>query len=227
LGLKGTDYEKVMALVFRRQPVDGRWFGLSMRMRGNARSIKVSPHHNRNIEPTKTVFNMNTFPQFVDSESLRDTPPDPRDVSRQCSPTVNPAGAGRVPVPPKRSLHVLCIDDDEMVVQSMRDLLAHFGHRVGVASGGKCGIEMFCTAILKSEPYDVVITDMNMPDVSGYAVAQTIKAESPDTPVILMTGAGNTTMDAGSLSASVDAMVNKPAHMKELNDLLLRMAGPA
>ena len=48
---------------------------------------------------------------------------------------------------------------------------------------------MFRTAILKSEPYDVVITDMNMPDINGYEVAQMIKIESPDTPVILMTGA--------------------------------------
>lgn len=129
--------------------------------------------------------------------------------------------------PSKRSLRVLCIDDDEMVLESMKDFLAHFGHRVGAASGGKRGIEVFCIAILKSEPYDVVITDMNMPDVSGYVVAQAIKAESPDTPVVLITGAGNTTRDAGSISASVDATVNKPVHMKELNDLLHRLARPA
>jgi len=145
---------------------------------------------------------MNTFSPLADSKSPCDTPP-------------------------PRSLRVLCIDDDELVLESMKDFLAHFGHQVGVASGGKRGIEVFCTAILKSEPYDVVITDMNMPDVSGYAVAQAIKTESPDTPVILITGAGNTSWDAGSISASVDATVNKPVRMKELNDLLLRMAGPA
>jgi len=170
---------------------------------------------------------MNTFSQLVDSEPLCETPPDRRDVSRPCPPTNNQAGVGQVPVPPKRSLRVLCIDDDEMVLESMKDFLAHFGHRVGVASGGKRGIEVFCTAILKSEPYDVVITDMSMPEVSGYAVAQTIKTESPHTPVILITGAGNTMRDGGALSASVDIVVNKPVHMQELNDLLLRMAGPA
>jgi len=86
---------------------------------------------------------------------------------------------------------------------------------------------MFRTALLQGEPYDVVITDMNMPDVSGYAVAQMIKIESSDTPVILMTGAGNTTRDGGALSASVDVVVNKPVRMQELNDLLLQMARPA
>lgn len=170
---------------------------------------------------------MNPFPQSGHSETLSDTPRDPQDVSRQGLPAVNQAGTGPVPVPPRRSLRVLCIDDDEMVLESMKDFIAYFGHRVGVASGGKWGIEVFRTAILKSEPYEVVITDMNMPGISGYAVAQIIKAESPDTPVILITGAGNTTMDSGESPASVDAVVNKPVHMQELNDLLLRMARPA
>jgi len=156
-----------------------------------------------------------------------DVPPDPQDVSRQSPPTVNPAGAGPAPAPSKRSLRVLCIDDDEMVLQSMKDLLAYFGHRVGVASGGKNGIEAFCTAKQKNEPYDMVITDMNMPEVSGYVVARMIKAESPDTPVILLTGASNNIMDSGALSASVDTVVNKPPQIQELSDLLLRMAKPA
>ena len=156
-----------------------------------------------------------------------DTPPDLQVISRPCPPAARPAGARPVQVPPKRSLRVLCIDDDEPILQSIKDLLSHFGHRVGMASGGKRGIEMFCIAIQKSEAYDVVITDMNMPEINGYAVAQMIKTESPDTPVILMTGAGNTIMDSGSLSASVDIVVNKPPHLEELNALLLRMAKPA
>ena len=86
---------------------------------------------------------------------------------------------------------------------------------------------MFCAAMLKSEPYDVVITDMNMPGVDGYAVAKMIKTESPGTPVILITGAGNTMLDAGASSASVDIVVNKPVHLQELNNLLVRMARPA
>jgi CheY-like chemotaxis protein len=147
---------------------------------------------------------MNTLAQFAHSESLRNAQP--------------------APVPPKRSLHVLCIDDNELVLESMKDCIRHFGHRVGVASGGKCGVEMFCTAILNNEPYDLVITDLNMPDINGYAVAETIKAKSPHTPVILITGAGNITRDPG---ASVDTVVNKPMHLQDLNDLLLRLARPA
>jgi CheY-like chemotaxis protein len=170
---------------------------------------------------------MKVFPQFVDSSFLPDMRLDRREASRQYPPTAKPAAARPVPAPPTPSVRVLCIDDDEPIVQSLKDLLEYFGHRVGTATGGKRGIEMFCTAIQNGEPYDVVITDMNMPEVSGYVVAQMIKAESPHTPVILMTGAGNTTRDSGALSASIDVVVYKPPHLQELNALLLRMAKPA
>ena len=114
-----------------------------------------------------------------------------------------------------------------MVLEGMKDIIVYFGHRVGMASGGRRAMEMFRTAILKSEPYDIVITDMNMPDVNGYAVAQAIKAESPNTPVILITGAGNTARDSGSLSACVDTVLHKPIRMEDLNSVILRTANPA
>jgi len=114
-----------------------------------------------------------------------------------------------------------------MVLESMKDFLVYFGHRVGMASGGRRAMEMFRTAIQRSEPYDLVITDMNMPDVGGYGVAQAIKTDSPNTPVILITGAGNTMKDNGSFSAGIDVVLHKPIRMQELNDVLLRTAKPA
>jgi len=170
---------------------------------------------------------MNAFPPLNPVEWSGELAPGPADDARQLTPTIRPAAVNRPAVQPPRTLRVLCVDDDEQVLESMKACLGFFAHEVKVASGGKVGIELFCTAILKSEPYDVVITDMNMPDVNGYAVAQTIKAESPGTPVVLMTGANNTTRDGGSISASVDAVVTKPPRMKELNELLLRVVRPA
>lgn len=168
---------------------------------------------------------MNTSALMACSEPQRDARPDPPEASRPGPQTIPPAGGDQAPVAPKRSLHVLCIDDDEQILEMMKDCLTHFNHRVRVASGGKYGIELFCTAIMKSEPYDVVITDLSMPDVNGYEVARTIKDESPQTPIIIMTGADTTTKDAKSMSSTVDAVATKPPRIKELNDLLLRLAG--
>ena len=101
-----------------------------------------------------------------------------------------PAGGALPQLKQKRSLHILCIDDDAQVREFLNDCLTHFDHRVMVASGGKHGLELFRTATLKNQPYEVVITDLGMPDIDGQRVARTIKAESPNTPVIMMTGWG-------------------------------------
>jgi len=54
-------------------------------------------------------------------------------------------------------------------------------------------------------------------------VARTIKAESPHTPVIMMTGWGTIMKEDGETAPEVDAVVGKPPRMQELNDLLLRV----
>jgi len=109
----------------------------------------------------------------------------------------------------------------------MKDCLAHFEHRVTVASGGKRGLELFRTAMMKSQPYEVVITDMGMPDMDGQRVARTIKAESPNTPIIMMTGRDVITKQGGETAPVVDVVVDKPPHIQELNELILRIATPA
>ncbi|MFZ0827564.1 MAG: response regulator [Verrucomicrobiia bacterium] len=169
---------------------------------------------------------MNNSHVFVYSELLRDTLPDPRELSR-LGPQTIPAGGTQVPATPKRSLHILCIDDDEQILEIMKDCLAHYEHRVKVASGGRRGVELFITAMLKSEPYDAVITDLGMPDMDGYQVARTIKTESPNTPIIMMTGGGTMMKEGGNMASAVDIVVGKPPCIQELNDLLLRMAKPA
>ena len=125
---------------------------------------------------------------------------------------------------PKRSLNILCIDDDEQILEMMKACLTHFGHRVKVASGGKRGLELFCTAMLKSKPYDAVITDLAMPDIDGCEVACSIKLESPSTPILLLTAWGSTLKDDAAIVSTVDAVLSKPPRMLELNHLLQRMA---
>jgi CheY-like chemotaxis protein len=134
----------------------------------------------------------------------------------------------RLPPPPlrkKRSVHILCIDDDAQVREFMAQSLKRFEHRVMVAPGGQRGLEMFRTATQNNQPYELVITDLGMPDLDGHRVARAIKAESPHTPVIMMTG-WSTFIDDNEESPTVDAVVNKPPRMQELNDLVLRMATP-
>jgi signal transduction histidine kinase/ActR/RegA family two-component response regulator len=122
-----------------------------------------------------------------------------------------------------RSLRILCIDDESQIQELLKNCLTTFKHQVTTTSSGKQGIEMFHEAILKKQPYETVITDLGMPDIDGQQVARTIKAESPDTPVIMMTGWGSVMKDDGELVSGVDAVVGKPPRIAELNNLLLRL----
>jgi two-component system capsular synthesis sensor histidine kinase RcsC len=170
---------------------------------------------------------MTAFSEGPQPDSPRHNPPNAEGGSRRGTSSGSAAGGAPVPASKRRSLRVLCIDDDEQILETMQVCLGHLGHQVKVASGGKRGIEVFCTAILKSEPYDLVITDMSMPDINGYLVAQTIKTESPKTPIILLSGAAGTTKETEVPHAYVDAVINKPASLKQLNELVLRLTGSA
>ena len=131
------------------------------------------------------------------------------------------------PASPKRSLRILCVDDDPHIREFMNACLVHYDHQVMVASGGQQGLEMFRAATMENQPYDAVITDLGMPDIDGHQLARTIKAEFPTMPIIMMTGWGATESKDENIAAGVDVVVAKPPHMGQLNELLLRMAAPA
>lgn len=122
---------------------------------------------------------------------------------------------------PQRCLEVLCIDDESSVRQILNDSLSNLNHRITVAPSGKEGIELFRAAISKNQPYQVVITDLGMPEMDGHQVARAIKAESPETPVIMLTGWGTMIKEDGETAPEVDAIMAKPPHIQELNRLLL------
>jgi CheY-like chemotaxis protein len=155
--------------------------------------------------------------------SLKAPPVLPEDSSHQLQ-TGHQAGADIGQPRTERSLYILCIDDDPHVRELLNDCLTHLGHRVAVAGCGKDGLEMFRDATRRNQPYEVIITDMGMPDIDGRQVARTIKNESPTMPVILLTGWGRHLLDDGDNSPGVDIVVSKPPQIRELNELLLQMA---
>jgi CheY-like chemotaxis protein len=126
----------------------------------------------------------------------------------------------------QRILNILCIDDEAHIRQLLNDCLGHFNHHVTLAANGKEGLELFRAANKTKSPYEVVITDLGMPDVDGNQVARQVKAESPLTPIIMFTGWGTAIRDNNEAAPEVDALVNKPPHIHQLNDLLLRLTDP-
>ena len=122
-----------------------------------------------------------------------------------------------------RPLRILFIDDDPQFRQVMHDVLEIDHHQVTVAPGGREGLDLFRSSLFAGEPYEVVITDLGMPDIDGHHVARAIKAESPQTPVIMLTGWGTMMKTDGPPGAEVDVVLGKPPRAQELNNLLFQI----
>ena len=117
-------------------------------------------------------------------------------------------------------LRLLVIDDDPMLLKSLRDALESDGHEVTVANGGQAGIDAFMSSHDAGKPFPVVITDLGMPHVDGSKVAASIKATVPETFVIMLTGWGRRLVVEGERPLGVDIVLSKPPKITELRTAL-------
>ena len=120
-------------------------------------------------------------------------------------------------------MQLLVIDDDPLVAQSLLHVLNHEGHAVTTADGGQVGIEAFAAAFKEGRPFDVVMTDLGMPYVDGRAVAAAVKALSPHTPVLLLTGWGQRLSTEQTVPEHVDRLLSKPPKLAELSAALAQL----
>jgi signal transduction histidine kinase/CheY-like chemotaxis protein len=120
---------------------------------------------------------------------------------------------------PATSLHCLVIDDEEAVGGILRDILASAGHTTVVFTDPAAAILRATT-----EHFDVVFTDLAMPGLPGWDVARSIKAASPDSAVLLMTGYGVELSREEQERYGVDAVLAKPAGVATILEAVARVA---
>ncbi len=113
---------------------------------------------------------------------------------------------------PRRS--VLYIDDDDRVRGSVVKMLEILGQRVESASSGAEGLAKF-----RLEPFDVVVTDMGMPEMDGAEVIREVKRSHPGTYVILFTGWGRPPF-ADKDDIRPDIILAKPASLQDFEDAM-------
>jgi GAF domain-containing protein/ActR/RegA family two-component response regulator len=133
-----------------------------------------------------------------------------------------PAGRGNVqarvaPVaaPVDQAARVLVIDDEEDVRETLADMLRERSHEVVVAENGAEGLERF-----QSATFDLVLTDLAMPGISGWQVAQAVKAARPDVPVVLVTGWGVELSPEQLRANGVDRVMTKPFRLQEVLEVV-------
>jgi len=109
------------------------------------------------------------------------------------------------------SYRLLLVEDDPEILNLLRDMLRLKGHRVVALSDGEKALEL-----LNTSHFDLVLTDLGMPVVSGWEIAKQAKAKDPKTPVVMITGWGAQYEDVELASRGVDLMLAKPLSWDKL-----------
>jgi two-component system cell cycle sensor histidine kinase/response regulator CckA len=107
---------------------------------------------------------------------------------------------------------IFIIEDDADVLSIMVKHLTREGYQVITAADGMEGLKK-----LETETYDLVITDIVMPYVSGVGVVGAIKEKKPHIPVIAITGFGKEP-EAAAMEKKADLVLAKPVRMSLLKD---------
>jgi CheY-like chemotaxis protein len=123
---------------------------------------------------------------------------------------------------PIQPLQILCIDDEPLLRELIKEILERDGHTVEVSDSGQSGLDEFRVARERGRPFDVVITDLGMPYLDGRQVARAVKQESPLTPVVMLTGWGAFMKEDGNAPELVDGILSKPPRSRELRETLSR-----
>jgi len=112
---------------------------------------------------------------------------------------------------------VLIVDDDDSLRRVMELTLTGAGFRVVTATGGKSGLQQFS----ELQP-DLVITDVQMPDLSGYEVLRRIKEQAPQTIVIVITAFGTIEKAVRAMREGAYDYITKPFGRDELVAIVTR-----
>ncbi len=117
-------------------------------------------------------------------------------------PTLPAPGCGRL----------LVVDDEQHLAAGLKLNFELEGHSVDVAGTGRQAAEL----LLRSEPYDVIILDVMLPDTSGFNLCRKLRDAGNFTPVLMLTALGTTDDRVAGLEAGADDYLAKPFDLSEL-----------
>ncbi len=106
---------------------------------------------------------------------------------------------------------ILIVEDNEYVLGSIKLLLSKEGYAITTTTDGPAAIELF-----KKEQYDLVITDIKMPQMDGLELLQRLKGEFPDISVIMMTAFGSIKNAVGAMKMGACDYITKPVSSEEI-----------
>lgn len=198
IGMSDETVQRVFEPYFTNNDRDGAGLGLSV-------AYGIVTRHEGTID--------------VDSEEGRGTTVS---ISLPC------ASTSEEPVAPEASdagksstgARILVVEDEPLIRETMADVLLIDGHEVTLASDGEEGLRLF-----KRDGHDMVFTDLSMPGLSGWQVAEEIKRHRSDVPVVMVTGWGVLIDESEMEAAGVDGVLAKPFAIEAVLGLVRDLLG--
>ena len=108
-------------------------------------------------------------------------------------------------------MRVLLIEDDRTIAQSIELMLNSESFKVYTTDLGEEGIDLG-----KLYDYDIILLDLNLPDMSGYKVLRSLRVSKVKTPILILTGLGGIEDKVRGLGFGADDYMTKPFHKDEL-----------
>jgi DNA-binding response OmpR family regulator len=109
--------------------------------------------------------------------------------------------------------NVLIVDDEVLMLKTIRRILQKFGYTATVAQGGAAGIDAYVAG-----RFDLVVLDLSMPEINGAECFRQIRAIDADAAVLICTGYGDETQTAEMLAAGAKGILRKPFEPSALVD---------
>jgi DNA-binding response OmpR family regulator len=128
------------------------------------------------------------------------------------------SASGTVPV-----LRVLVVEDELSIRQGLCDVLAFRGYRVEAAADGRTALEQ-----VARHSFDLILLDVMLPEIDGFAVCASIRADGHEVPIVMLTAKGSEDDILRCFELGADDYVTKPFSVRQLlarAQALLKRAG--
>lgn len=136
---------------------------------------------------------------------------------------VEPEGASQRPRPEVEGVRVLVVDDNLTNCRILNEMLSSWGILTSTASNGQSALKMLSDAHQEQNGFDLVISDLNMPEMDGFHLAESIVQRSLLEPksIIILTSGARPWQSSSLSNLGVEAQLLKPVKQSEIYDAIV------
>ncbi len=113
---------------------------------------------------------------------------------------------------------LLVVDDNEDVLEIIQAMLHCDGYKVVALTDGRKALE-----IIETEEFDLVLTDLGMPSISGWEIAKKVKCKNPKLPVVMLTGWAIECQEDELSMEGIDMLLSKPLNWVQLTESVRKL----